>query len=217
MDVLVVDGYNVIGDWEELNKLKQKDIGLARVRLLDILSEYQGFTKNRVIVVFDALYVKGSETRETENNVDIIYTKEDETADECIERNVQSLIYVKNQVYVATSYYMEQRTIFSRGALRISARELLVEIKNMDKYIDEQLEMNRKKQPKQKIEFHDHIRIQFEKWRDRKSTRLNSSHVSISYAVFCLKKKKRHKSMNRPGADHSISYHSELLALRTRA
>src|SRR5699024_12738541 len=27
--------------------------------------------------------------------------------------------------------------------------------------------------------------------RDRKSTRLNSSHVSISYAVFCLKKKKR--------------------------
>src|SRR5699024_12530235 len=28
--------------------------------------------------------------------------------------------------------------------------------------------------------------------RDRKSTRLNSSHVSISYAVFCLKKKKQH-------------------------
>src|SRR5438067_9679292 len=28
-------------------------------------------------------------------------------------------------------------------------------------------------------------------WRDRKSTRLNSSHVSISYAVFCLKKKKK--------------------------
>src|SRR5699024_11183617 len=140
---------------------KQKDIGLARVRLLDILSEYQGFTKNRVIVVFDALYVKGSETRETENNVEIIYTKEDETADECIEKLDQSLKNVKNQVYVATSDYMEQRTIFSRGALRISAREL-VEIKNMDKDIDEQLEINRKKRPKQKIEFHDHIRIQFE-------------------------------------------------------
>src|SRR5207253_9763221 len=28
-------------------------------------------------------------------------------------------------------------------------------------------------------------------WRDRKSTRLNSSHVAISYAVFCLKKKKK--------------------------
>src|SRR5215510_15419021 len=30
--------------------------------------------------------------------------------------------------------------------------------------------------------------------RDRKSTRLNSSHVAISYAVFCLKKKKKKKS-----------------------
>src|SRR5438105_6905502 len=32
--------------------------------------------------------------------------------------------------------------------------------------------------------------------RDRKSTRLNSSHEWISYAVFCLKKKKKHKSRN---------------------
>src|SRR6266704_4719386 len=34
--------------------------------------------------------------------------------------------------------------------------------------------------------------------RDRKSTRLNSSHVSISYAVFCLKKKKLHEFCMRP-------------------
>src|SRR5438876_5404750 len=33
---------------------------------------------------------------------------------------------------------------------------------------------------------------------DRKSTRLNSSHPSISYAVFCLKKKKKHRSQTRP-------------------
>src|SRR5690625_6829000 len=31
---------------------------------------------------------------------------------------------------------------------------------------------------------------------DRKSTRLNSSHVAISYAVFCLKKKKKRHTMN---------------------
>src|SRR3712207_8252676 len=30
---------------------------------------------------------------------------------------------------------------------------------------------------------------------DRKSTRLNSSHANISYAVFCLKKKKKHKTV----------------------
>lgn len=165
MDVLVVDGYNVIGDWKELEALKQKDIGQARSRLLDILSEYQGFTKIRVIVVFDALYVKGKETRQNENNVEIIYTKEEETADECIEKLIKSLKNIKNQVYVATSDYMEQRTIFSRGALRISARELLVDINSMDKDIDEQLTIHQKNRPKQKIEIQDHIRIQFEKWR----------------------------------------------------
>src|SRR3712207_8330192 len=31
--------------------------------------------------------------------------------------------------------------------------------------------------------------------RDRKSTRLNSSHANISYAVFCLKKKKKHQQI----------------------
>lgn len=102
MDVLVVDGYNVIGDWDELNRLKVKDIGQARNRLIELLAEYKAFTGNRVIVVFDALYVKGVESRKSKNNVEVIYTKEDETADECIERQIKSLKNVKNQVYVAT-------------------------------------------------------------------------------------------------------------------
>src|SRR6202521_6288290 len=40
---------------------------------------------------------------------------------------------------------------------------------------------------------------------DRKSTRLNSSHLRISYAVFCLKKKKKHTSTERP-IGHTISH-----------
>src|SRR5690606_39711882 len=38
--------------------------------------------------------------------------------------------------------------------------------------------------------------------RDRKSTRLNSSHVKISYAVFCLKKKTKRKTMKTKHDDH---------------
>src|SRR5699024_11763731 len=38
------------------------------------------------------------------------------------------------------------------------------------------------------------IEIETDEGTDRKSTRLNSSHVSISYAVFCLKKKKINKT-----------------------
>src|SRR5436309_9127036 len=40
---------------------------------------------------------------------------------------------------------------------------------------------------------------------DRKSTRLNSSHVKISYAVFCLKKKK--KTNNRPSPRIQTQFH----------
>src|SRR5436309_12338960 len=54
------------------------------------------------------------------------------------------------------------------------------------------------------------------RWRDRKSTRLNSSHVKISYAVFCLKKNRRywtktHRQICKPPSTNvllSFSAHS---------
>src|SRR5699024_1460756 len=165
MDVLVVDGYNVIGAWDELNKMKQKNIGQARSRLIELLVEYQAYTRNRVIVVFDALYVKGNESRKIINNVEVIYTRENETADECIERLVKSLKKVKNQVYVATSDYLEQRTIFSRGALRISARELMIELQHMENMITEDLKQRNKERPKIKLHMQGNVREKFEKWR----------------------------------------------------
>src|SRR5688572_31516544 len=45
--------------------------------------------------------------------------------------------------------------------------------------------------------------------RDRKSTRLNSSHSQISYAVFCLKKKKKHASITSP--ETSLTIHKILI------
>src|SRR5262245_63159333 len=38
--------------------------------------------------------------------------------------------------------------------------------------------------------------LELSEYQDRKSTRLNSSHLGISYAVFCLKKKKKNKRLN---------------------
>src|SRR2546430_8077677 len=43
---------------------------------------------------------------------------------------------------------------------------------------------------------------------DRKSTRLNSSHSQISYAVFCLKKKKKQKKISEPQEDNVSSIQS---------
>lgn len=146
MDVLLVDGYNIIGDWDELIKLREKDIAQARKRLIERMQEYQAYAKNRIIIVFDALYVKGTEHRQLYNGVEVIYTREDETADECIERLVKSLKNVNNEVYVATSDYMEQRTIFSRGALRMPARELQLNIEHYERNVLPQLTQNRRRE-----------------------------------------------------------------------
>lgn len=169
MDVLVIDGYNVINASEELIKLQQKDIDQARKRLVEWMQEYHAYTGNRVIIVFDALYVKGMEHRESVNGIEIIYTREDETADECIERLVKELKTVNNEVYVATSDYMEQRTIFSRGALRMSARELLLNLRQLEETFSEEIERNYYKKSHMKIPISDDVKAKLEEIRRRKS------------------------------------------------
>lgn len=161
----MVDGYNIIGAWDELKKMKDVDMAQARDRLVELMAEYQAYSGDRVIVVFDAYDVYGMESRLEKHNVEVIFTKEKETADECIERLIKSLKNVKNQVYVATSDYIEQHTIFSQGALRKSARELLIEVQNINREIHDKLEYHQKGKPKSTIELDDQMMAIFEKWR----------------------------------------------------
>lgn len=168
MDVLIIDGYNIIGAWDELIQLKQKDIAQSRKRLIEQMQEYRAYTGDRIIIVFDALYVKGNEHRQSFNGVEVIYTREHETADECIERLVKIVKNVNNEVYVATSDYMEQRTIFSRGALRISARELQLNINELENNITKQTKHKYFKKRQMKIPLDDEIKMKFEKLRRRK-------------------------------------------------
>lgn len=165
MNVIVVDGYNIIGAWGELQRLKEKDMAQARDRLIEQMAEYQSFTGHRVIVVFDAYFVKGMASKLKEYQIEVIYTKEQETADECIEKLVKGLKNVENQVYVATSDYAEQRTIFGRGALRKSARELAIEFKNIEMEIEDSIDQYTKIKPQIKIPLQKNVLEIFEKWR----------------------------------------------------
>ncbi|MDY7044368.1 NYN domain-containing protein [Virgibacillus sp. M23] len=165
MIVVVVDGYNIIGTWEELQKLKEHDIGQARDRLIELLAEYQAYSGYRVIIVFDAYYVRGIANKTNLYNIEIIFTKEKETADECIEKLVKELMNIQTQVYVATSDYAEQRTIFGSGALRKSARELLIESQNIEREIEETIETHHKKQASSKIKLNRDVLEKFERWR----------------------------------------------------
>jgi len=129
-DVLLVDGYNMIGAWPELAVLKDEKLEDARDRLLDMLSDYQSYAGLILIVVFDAFRVSGAGAEyRHRKKFSVVYTRERETADECIERLVGEWTSVKRDIYVATSDLVEQHVAFGRGALRVSARELLHAVK----------------------------------------------------------------------------------------
>lgn len=167
-DVLLVDGYNMIGAWKELSDLARTDLQDARDRLLVRLADYQGFSGKRVIVVFDAYRVPGLGKSFTESKVQIYFTKEKETADECIERLVGELSSRRRQIYVATSDMVEQHVIFGQGALRMSARELFIELEQNDKELGQKIkEEYQKKSTKNTIDskLSPEMRKLFENWR----------------------------------------------------
>ena len=127
--VLIVDGYNMIGAWPQLSHLQKHDeIQAARDLLLFELSNYSKYKQVEVVVVFDAQFVPGLTKKYDEYNVTVVFTQEAETADEYIEREVPLFIDIMSDVVVATSDATEQWMIFQRGALRQSAQELLMDI-----------------------------------------------------------------------------------------
>mgnify|MGYP004510404689 FL=1 len=136
-EYLLVDGYNVIFAWEELNELAKASIDAARNKLMDILSNYQGFTGCTLILVFDAYKVKGSQGEvQKYHNIYVVYTKEAETADQYIEKTTHE-IGRKYKVTVATSDALEQVIVMGQGAYRISARDFYEEVERTEKQIRE--------------------------------------------------------------------------------
>ncbi|KRM24373.1 NYN domain-containing protein [Latilactobacillus graminis] len=135
--ILIADGYNIIGNWPELNKLKQNDhLADARDSLLHTLSEYRKFREIEIILVFDAMYVPGIKQSYAQYNLEVVFTDEDETADSYIEGLAGKLMSLINQVTVVSSDQAEQWTIFSRGALRMSSHDFYREIQRTRREID---------------------------------------------------------------------------------
>lgn len=142
---LLVDGYNIIHSWPELKELAKDNLDAARMRLMDILCNYQGYKKCILILVFDAYKVKNNlGTSFKYHNIYVVYTKEAQTADMYIERTTHELAS-KYDITVATSDGLEQLIVLGQGAKRISAREFGLEVIQLDK---DQLEMYRSKEKK---------------------------------------------------------------------
>ena len=151
-EYLLVDGYNIIFAWDELKAVAAQDIDAAREMLVSILSNYQGFRKCVVILVFDAYKVKGNPgSVQTVNGIKVVYTREAETADTYIERATYELRR-ERRVRVATSDSMEQVIILGHGAMRVSARTFHAEIEETEGQISALVErFNLKNQDRRTI------------------------------------------------------------------
>lgn len=142
VEYLLVDGYNLLFAWPELQQLAQRDLEAARQALADILCNYQGFRRCHVILVYDAYKVKGNVGQVTRyNNIHIVYTKEAETADMYIEKATYQLAD-QRKVRVVTSDGAQQLIILGHGALRVSARAFMEELDQVHRQIQEILERN---------------------------------------------------------------------------
>ncbi len=149
---LLVDGYNIIFAWDELKKIAQGSIDLARETLVNLLDNYAGHMDVKIIVVFDAYKVaRNPGSCETLGNIDIVYTREAQTADSYIEKLTYELSRL-NVVRVATGDGPEQLIILGNGAYRMTATELKAEIDASNKEIQNILDRINLHKPARKLE-----------------------------------------------------------------
>jgi predicted RNA-binding protein with PIN domain len=138
-EYLLVDGYNIIYASPEMASLARDDLKAARDTLIDTLVNFQGFRREKVLLVFDAYKVPGGrEHVEEKSGLMIIYTKEAETADQYIEKAAHE-ISRKYRVTVATSDAIEQVIVMGSGAIRLSARDFWEEIRRTGDLIREKI------------------------------------------------------------------------------
>lgn len=143
-EYLLVDGYNIIYASDSLKELAAHDLKAARDALTDMLINFQGYRRERVILVFDAYRVHGGKEHvEEKAGLLTVYTKEAETADQYIEKAAHE-IGKKYRVYVATSDAIEQVIVMGSGAIRLSARDILAEIDRTSQMITDRIETIKK-------------------------------------------------------------------------
>ena len=122
--LLIIDGYNVLFNWPELNEMAKIDLGLARTRLIEILGDFAAFKNYRMVLVFDGYRAKGNPGQKSRwEKVEIVYTKEGQTGDAYIE-SLATRIGPNYATRVVTSDSLVQLSSFRSGLLRMSAREL---------------------------------------------------------------------------------------------
>ena len=148
---IIVDGYNVIFAWQDLKELAQTDLSAARQKLMEILCNYSAFTKENVVLVFDAYMVSGNQGERFDfHNIHVVYTKERESGDVYIEKLVKE-IGKNDKVRVVSSDGLIQLSAVRYGVLRLSSREFEEEVDSVHEKISEFLKELKSNNPVTKL------------------------------------------------------------------
>ena len=125
---VIIDGYNMLFGWDSMKELAHENLMIAREKLIDELYSWQGYTGQKMILVFDGYRQKDSiGSSYDKGTMKVVYTRADETADAWIEREVYEHAAEYDYI-VATSDGLIQNSIFAMGAMRMSARQLEEEV-----------------------------------------------------------------------------------------
>ncbi len=116
---ILVDGYSILHQWPEFRPLLRKSLAAARQALIHLMTQFQDCRGGKITVVFDGRSIpRGGDGIRTQ--VQIIYSKDGQTADAVIERLVGQSAHPQ-QFLVATDDYAEQNLVESCGAHSLSA------------------------------------------------------------------------------------------------
>ena len=126
--MIIIDGYNLIYAWDSLKEISDYSLEKARETLMDILSNYVAFTKEKLVLVFDAYLVKEGIGSEFENDgYRVVFTKENQTADAYIERMMHEL-GPNYKIRVVTGDRLVQFAAVHSGISRMTTKEFVDEL-----------------------------------------------------------------------------------------
>jgi predicted RNA-binding protein with PIN domain len=126
--LVIVDGYNLIYAWDTLKEIADFSLEKARESLMDILSSYVAYTKEKLVLVFDAYLVnEGVGSDFTHDGYRVVYTKENQTADAFIEKMMHEL-GPNYKIRVVTGDRLVQFAAVHSGISRMTTKEFSDEL-----------------------------------------------------------------------------------------
>ena len=136
-NMIIIDGYNLIHADEHLKSTSLFSLEKAREELMDMLSNYVSYTKNELVLVFDAYLVKdGAGSEFMRDGYKVVFTKTDQTADAYIEKQMYEL-GPDYSIRMVTDDRLLQFSAVHSGISRMTSKEFLDELTRIGNEITE--------------------------------------------------------------------------------